>query len=80
MLPFGPIDLPMFRGALFFDAGRTSRNNFSIFDTDWLGTLGTGVELNLGYAPVIRVNFTWATDFDTIDRDSGFELFIGYNY
>jgi hypothetical protein len=80
VLPFGPIELPMFRGALFFDAGKTSRNNFSLFDTEWLGTLGTGIELNLGYAPVIRVNFTWATDFDRIANDSGFELFIGYNY
>jgi outer membrane protein assembly factor BamA len=80
VFPFGPIELPMFRGALFFDAGKTSRNDFDVFDTDWLGTLGTGIELNLGYAPVIRVNFTWTTDFDTIDPDSGFELFIGYNY
>jgi outer membrane protein assembly factor BamA len=70
----------MFRAALFFDAGRTSRNQFSIFDTNWLGTLGTGIELNLGFAPVIRVNFTWPTDFDTISGDAGFELFIGYNY
>ena len=80
VLPFGPIELPMFRGALFFDAGRTSRNNFAVFDTDWLGTLGTGIELNLGFAPVLRVNFTWATDFATISNDAGFELFIGYNY
>ena len=80
VLPFGPIELPMFRGALFFDAGRTSRNTFSVLDTDWLGTLGVGAELNLGYAPVIRVNFTWPTDLVTIKKDSGFELFIGYNY
>jgi outer membrane protein assembly factor BamA len=70
----------MFRGALFFDAGKAAGNDFSLFDTEWLGSLGTGVEMNLGYAPVIRVNFTWQTDFDTIDPDTGFELFIGYNY
>lgn len=79
-LPFGPIEFPMFRGAIFFDAGRVSRNDFAVFDTDWLGTLGTGVELNLGFAPVIRVNFTWQTDFAKISNDTGFELFIGYNY
>ena len=78
--PFGPVEFPMFRGALFFDAGRTSRNVFEIFDTEWLGTLGVGTELNLGFAPVMRVNFTWATDFDTISGYSGVELFIGYNY
>jgi len=79
-LPFGPIELPMFRGALFFDAGRATRNNFSIFDTDWLGTLGVGAELNLGFAPVIRVNFTWPTDFVRILQENRVELFIGYNY
>ncbi len=80
VLPFGPIEFPMFRGALFFDAGRVDRNDYAVFDTDWLGTLGTGVELNLGFAPVIRVNFTWPTDFVRISGDTGFELFIGYNY
>jgi hypothetical protein len=80
VLPFGPIEMPMFRGAVFFDAGETTRNEFSIFDSGWLGTLGVGAELNLGFAPVLRVNFTWPTDFDTISNDSGFELFIGYNY
>lgn len=81
-LPFGPIEFPMFRGALFFDAGKATRNTFSLFDTEWLGTLGAGVELNLGFAPVFRVNFTWPTRFDKIKLDSGpgFELFIGYNY
>jgi outer membrane protein assembly factor BamA len=80
VLPFGPIEFPMFRGALFFDAGQATRNDFAIFDTDWLGAFGTGIELNLGYAPVIRVNFTWPTDFIRIYGDTGFELFIGYNY
>lgn len=79
-LPFGPIEFPMFRGALFFDAGRTARNSFSILDTDWLGSLGIGTELNLGFAPVIRVNFTWPTDFVRIANDTRLELFIGYNY
>lgn len=80
VLPFGPIEFPMFRGALFFDAGMTDRNQFEILDTEWLGSVGTGIELNLGYAPILRVNFTWPTDFDTISGDTGFELFIGYNY
>ncbi|HEX6789812.1 MAG TPA: BamA/TamA family outer membrane protein [Candidatus Krumholzibacteria bacterium] len=78
--PFGPVEFPMFRGALFFDAGKVNRNQFEVLDTEWLGTLGVGAELNLGFAPVFRVNFTWATDFDTIANDTGFELFIGYNY
>jgi hypothetical protein len=79
-LPFGAIEMPMFRGALFFDAGRASRNRADFLDTEWLGSFGGGVEINLGYAPVIRVNFTRETDFSSIAGDTGFELFIGYNY
>jgi hypothetical protein len=75
--PFGTVETPRMRGAVFFDVGKTSR---FIADTDWLGSFGTGVELNLGYAPVIRVNFTRATDFSTISKDTELELFIGYNY
>jgi len=76
-LPFGGVELPLFRGSLFFDMGRTTRY---ITETDWLGSMGAGVELNLGYAPVIRVNFTRLTDFDTISTKTGVQFFIGYNY
>jgi hypothetical protein len=75
--PFGTVEIPMFRGALFMDAGKVTR---FIVDSDWLGTLGLGVELNLGYAPVIRVNWTRQTNFRTISPATGWELFIGYNY
>ena len=75
--PFGTLETPRMRGALFFDVGKTDR---FIADTEWLGSLGAGVELNLGYAPVLRVNFTRATDFSTISAKTEFEFFIGYNY
>ncbi|MBI4719686.1 MAG: hypothetical protein HY770_00295 [Chitinivibrionia bacterium] len=75
--PFGTIETPMIRGSLFFDAGRATR---FIYDTGWLGAVGAGVGLNLGYAPVFRVNFTRATDFDIIENDTHVGLFIGYNY
>ncbi len=75
--PFGTIEMPSFRGAVFFDAGKADR---FIADTGWLGAVGVGVELNLGFAPVIRVNFTRVTDFDNISNDTKFGLFIGYNY
>jgi hypothetical protein len=76
-LPFGTIETPRLRGSLFFDMGKTSR---FIADTPWLGSFGAGVELALGYAPVIRVNFTRATDFSTISPNTKLGLFIGYNY
>jgi hypothetical protein len=75
--PFGTVEMPMFRGSLLFDVGKASR---FIADTGWLGSFGLGVELNLGYAPVIRVNFTRATDFSSISDDTKLGLFIGYNY
>ena len=75
--PFGTLETPRMRGALFFDVGKTDR---FIADTEWLGSMGAGVELNLGYAPVLRVNFTRATNFSTISRKTEFEFFIGYNY
>ncbi len=76
-LPFGAIEFPLIRGAFFVDAGKVGR---FIADTDWLGTIGFGTELNLGFAPVIRVNFTRETDFSSISSDTDFELFIGLNY
>jgi WD40 repeat protein len=75
--PFGTLETPRMRGALFFDAGKTDR---WVADTEWLGTMGVGAELNLGYAPVLRVNFTRATNFSTISPETEFEFFIGYNY
>jgi len=76
-LPFGSLEMPSIRGALFFDAGKA---HGYIEDTGWLGSFGFGAEINLGYAPVIRVNFTRTTDFASIAPGTGFELFIGYNY
>ncbi|UCF03961.1 MAG: PD40 domain-containing protein [bacterium] len=75
--PFGHIDFPFFRGSLFFDIGRV--DGF-IHDTGWLGSFGTGVEMNLGYLPVVRINFSRLTDFKEIDDDTRVDFFIGFNY
>jgi hypothetical protein len=75
--PFGTVEIPLFRGAVFLDMGKVTR---FIVDSDLLGSFGAGIELNLGYAPVIRVNWTRQTDFRTISNDTKWELFIGYNY
>jgi hypothetical protein len=76
-LPFGTIEFPLFRGSLFFDAGRVSG---FLYDTDWLGSVGTGVEMNLGYIPVIRVNFSRLTDFKDISSDIHVDFFLGFNF
>lgn len=76
--PFGTLETPLIRGSAFFDAGRAIRRD--PFSIDWVGSIGLGSELNLGYAPVIRVNFTRQTNFRTISPDTRVEFFIGYNY
>jgi len=76
-LPFGLIDFPLFRGSLFFDVGRV--NGF-IYDSDWLGSFGAGVEMNLGYLPVARVNFSRLTDFKTVGADVQVDFFLGFNF
>jgi outer membrane protein assembly factor BamA len=75
--PVGTIEFPLFRGSLFFDAGRV--DGF-IYDTGWLGSIGTGVEMNLGYLPVIRVNVSRLTDFKEIPSEIHVDFFLGFNF
>lgn len=76
-LPFGVIDFPVFRGALFFDAGRAWD---WIEDTGWIGSIGAGVEMNLGYLPVIRLNFSRRTDFEELEKKYRIGFFLGFNF
>jgi hypothetical protein len=75
--PVGTIEFPLIRGSLFFDAGRVGG---FIYDTDWLGSVGTGVEMNLGYLPVFRVNFSRLTDFKELSSDIHVDFFLGFNF
>jgi outer membrane protein assembly factor BamA len=67
----------LFRGALFVDAGTVSG---FIYDPGWLGSLGAGIEMNLGYLPVMRINFSRRTDFKSIDSRTRIDVFIGFNF
>jgi outer membrane protein assembly factor BamA len=67
----------MFRGSLFVDAAKIEGY---IEDTGWIGSVGTGVEMNLGYLPVVRVNFSRQTDFRSIDSDVKIDFFLGFNF
>ena len=73
----GNIELPLFRGSLFFDVGKVSG---FIYDTGWLGSYGAGVEMNLGYFPIIRVNFSKLTDFKETTPGVKVDFFIGFNF
>jgi outer membrane protein assembly factor BamA len=76
--PVGHIDFPLFRGSLFFDVGRVS--GFIGRDTGWLGSFGTSVEMNMGYLPVVRVDFSRRTDFKEIEKDVHVGFFLGFNF
>lgn len=75
--PFGYIDFPMFRGSIFVDAAKIEGY---IDDTDWIGSIGTGIEMNLGYLPVVRVNFSRRTDFKSVESDVNVDFFLGFNF
>lgn len=75
--PVGLIEFPLFRGSLFVDAARVEG---FLRDTDWIGSLGTGIEMNLGYLPVARVNFSRRTDFRSVENDWRIDLFLGFNF
>lgn len=76
-LPFGLIEFPIFRGSLFLDVGRVSG---FLDDTGWIGSLGTSIEMNLGYLPVIRLNFSNQTDFKKVNRSLNVGFFLGFNF
>jgi len=76
-LPFMKIEFPTFRGSLFFDAGRVAG---FIYDPGWIGSFGAGVEMNLGFLPVVRVNFCKLTDFNTLKKGTEIDFFLGYNF
>lgn len=75
--PVGTIEFPLFRGSLFMDAGNVSG---FLEETGWLGSLGAGVEMNLGYLPVGRVNFSRRTDFKKVGNDIHVDFFLGFNF
>ena len=75
--PFGYIDFPLFRGSIFVDAAKIEGY---IDDTDWIGSVGTGVEMNLGYLPVVRLNFSRRTDFKSLESDVHVDFFLGFNF
>ena len=68
---------PLFRGSFFFDMGSVSG---FLDETGLIGSFGTGVEMNLGYLPVIRVNFSRTTDFEEIDKGVKVDFFLGFNF
>ncbi|MFH1570890.1 MAG: BamA/TamA family outer membrane protein [Gemmatimonadota bacterium] len=74
--PFGSIDFSSFRGALFLDAGNAWSDQFG----HWRGSLGAGVRVALGGVFVLRLDAARRTDFSSIDNDTHWEFFFGWDY
>jgi hypothetical protein len=62
--PFGLVDFPSVRGALFFDAAKVGGE---IYDTGWIGSLGANVGMILIPPLMFRVDFARPTDFHRVD-------------
>lgn len=74
--PFGRIDLQALRGALFVDAGNAWNDDFG----DWRGSIGVGARLGLGGVFVFRLDAARRTDFSSIDNDTRWDFFFGWDY
>ncbi|MBQ36477.1 MAG: hypothetical protein CME04_08815, partial [Gemmatimonadaceae bacterium] len=74
--PFGNIDLSALRGALFVDAGNAWNDGFG----DWKGSLGAGARLGLGGVFVFRLDASRRTDFDSVDNNTRWDFFFGWDF
>jgi len=76
-LPFGNIDLRTFRGALFVDAGNAWNDEFGA----WKGSVGIGTRFALGGVFVFRLDAARRTpDFKSIENDTNWEFFFGWDF
>ena len=74
--PFGSIDFSALRGAVFADAGNAWTRSLG----DWQGSLGAGARLALGGVFVFRLDAARRTDFRSLDNDTRWEFFFGWDY
>ena len=74
--PFGAMEFSAFRGALFFDVGNAWNDDFE----QWRGAFGAGVRLALGGVFVFRLDAARRTDFKSIDGDTRWDFFFGWDY
>jgi len=82
--PIGGIGFQAIRGAIFFDAGYITDDDFHFFDKIFfdklLGSFGTGFRVSLGQFIVLRFDFARTTDFKSVDPHTDFEFFFGWNF
>jgi outer membrane protein assembly factor BamA len=74
--PFGGIGFRQLRGALFVDAGNAWEDDI----VGMRGSFGIGFRMNLGGFLVLRYDIGRRTDFNTIDDDTFYQFFFGWDY
>ena len=73
--PFGVIDFSAFRGALFVDAGNAWNDEFN-----WRGSIGAGTRIALGGFFVLRLDASRRTDFSSIENETRWDFFFGWDF
>ena len=76
--PFGTIGFPPVQGALFLDTGQAWEEGET--PEEVLGSFGLGLRTNLGGFLVLRLDFAKRTDFETINKKTEVDFFVGFNY
>ncbi len=76
--PFGGVTFVGFRGAIFFDAGSTWNDTYQ----ETLGSVGTGIRLNLGGALVLRYDIgkRIENNFTTLQPGIFHQFFFGWDF
>ncbi len=74
--PFGLLELPGVRGAIFVDAGAAWDGGFS----KWRGSTGIGLRIPLGWITVVRVEFSRRTDFRSLSGNTVVQWGLGWCY
>jgi len=74
--PFLDADLRGIKGAVFMDVGQAWEDE----QLPLVGSLGTGLRMNLGWVTVLRFDVAWKTEFDgSFDRPY-YDIFFGWDF
>jgi len=74
--PFLDADMRGIKGALFFDFGQAWEDERSPL----VGSLGTGLRMNLGNVTCLRFDVSWRTDFAHDFEKPYYDIFFGWDF